>query len=92
MINYGDFDRAELEARLAAAEAVCLMHAWTGSHETTDRDKALYMLWRHWWDMVPAEQKQRSNHPELDDVAVFAMAVERDLIRDTTLRRIRGEG
>jgi hypothetical protein len=76
--------------RLHAAEQVCLMFGWTGSPGNSDRDKALFQLWREWVDLSgvsldPAE------HPELSDERITELAGKRDQIRTGVLAKLRGE-
>jgi hypothetical protein len=79
------------DARLRAAEEVCLMYGWTGACRDTDRDKALHELWSHWVNVSGASMSP-ADHPELSDERIAELARQRDETRARTLARIRELG
>jgi len=86
-------DLAATQARLEAAERVCLSYGWSASsHNGTDREKATYMLWCRWHNIAPPDFLNPENHPELSDEAVAELARERDEIRERTLARFVAAG
>lgn len=79
---YASLPREELEARLRAAEDVCVMYAWSPAGPGgSDREKALAMVWRHWYDMVGAKFVEPEAQPHLSDERIAELARERDEIR-----------
>jgi hypothetical protein len=84
MSEYTDLTREQLETRLAAAEDVASLYGATASMARTDREKALYMLWRHWAHTF-GDQVQR-----ITDERVEQLARERDRIREETMARLYG--
>jgi hypothetical protein len=79
------------DARLRAAEEVCLMYGWTGASHETERGKALYELWSHWVN-VSGVSMSPADHPEMSDERIAELARQRDEIRARTLARIRELG
>jgi hypothetical protein len=76
MSDYSGLTRSELERRLAAAEDVCLMYAWSApSWREDDRTLALYQLWQRWVD-ISGDDLDPHAHPELVG-AESALAAQR---------------
>jgi hypothetical protein len=61
---------SDLEKRLAAAEAVCVMFGWSPARSQTDREKAAYTLWRRWVEIVGSGSLSPERHPDLDEQAL----------------------
>jgi hypothetical protein len=76
--------RAELEARLAAAELVCNLVGITGSSGKSDRDRALTQAWQDWHHAY-------GRHVLPAELPIAELARRRDEITARTLARIRGE-
>lgn len=75
----------DLEARLAAAERVCVLVGWTPQASNSDRSKALSQAWQEW------HRVYGQLAPEPSDDEVVELAARRDVIRNVTLSRIRQE-
>jgi hypothetical protein len=79
---------AEIQARLDAAERVCVLYAWCPPTDMdSDRNKALYMLWRAWSDL-PGTDCRPAAHPGLTDAVITDLARQRDSIRAEALDRL----
>lgn len=74
--------RAELAARLEAAELVCALVGITGGRDG-QRGKALTQAWMHW--------SHDYGHGSITDELVAELAGKRDRIREATLLRLRAE-
>ena len=79
----------EIRERLEAAEMVCTLFSWTGSHTDYPEGKALFMLWRRWLQASGASVDP-ADHPELSRVVINDLAAEYDGRRAWTLTD--GEG
>lgn len=79
-----------LQARLEAAEAVCLMYGWSRTREFdgTDRQLATLQLWNRWVDLVGMDFLSPKQHPELNEDETKALADQRRAIRAETLKKI----
>lgn len=86
--KYEGLSREELEARLAGAEDVCVMWAWSGSAaHATDREKAAHELWIRWVD-VSGNKCSLGENPHLSDEAIADLAAQRDATRAEVMRRL----
>src|SRR4051812_7561447 len=75
--SYEHLSREQLETRLAAAERVCIVYGAAPAHLRTDREKATFMLWQKWLEII-------ADHPEIDqsditDRFIFDLARKRDM-------------
>lgn len=89
--EYEGLDREQMAERLAVAEDVCRMFGWSAVRAESERDKATSQLWGAWSDLAGPDATDPGRYPHLNDEAQFALAVQRDLTRDTTLRRYFGD-
>lgn len=58
-------NRGSLEARLEAAEAVCLMYGWSAVTNQTPRQRVTQELWRRWVGLVDDDFLRPKAHPDL---------------------------
>jgi hypothetical protein len=79
-----------LEARLKAAEAVCVLLGWQANPMGADEEKALHQLWSDWAQLAGPDFTGPDAHPELSDAEIAGLARKRDEIRERTLAAIRG--
>ncbi len=86
--EYDDLTREQLVERLVAAEKVCTAYGITGDGDETDRQKALYMLWRA-WHRLPSVEFSKTRWHHLTDDSIYELAAARDEIRRQTLLRIK---
>jgi hypothetical protein len=82
--KYGALSRTELETRLAVAEDVCVIYAWSPSRTVTDREKAAHELWDRWSHLAGNDCTAKSN-PHLTDELIAELAAKRDATRAATL-------
>ena len=87
-IAYASLSREELEERLEAAEALCILYSWTGVHRETDREVAAFELWRQWYAIVGEEFLRGKTHPDLGDRALRPLVTQGRQTRERTLRKI----
>lgn len=80
--RYSQMDRADLEARLEAAEKVCLFYGWSPSHDGSDPEKATYMAWTAWFALVP--DGELAPKPTLNR-EIKRLAAARDALHTQTL-------
>lgn len=80
-------DLDQLRARLAAAEDLCVMFAWTVGGRGSDRDKAAHELWKRWVD-VSGNDCSREQNPHLTEELITELATKRDATRRATLARM----
>lgn len=85
---YASLSREELEDRLEAAEALCILYSWTGVRRETDREVAAFELWRKWFAIVGEEFLLGKAHPDLQDRALRPLVERGRRIRERTLRQI----
>lgn len=85
---YADLHRDDLERRLALAEDVCRMYAWSPARSKTDREKATYILWTRWLDAAEPTAVSPHLYPHLSDEEVAVLARERDDVRRRTRARL----
>lgn len=76
-----------LEARLRAAEDVCVLFAWSPSRMETAPEKAAHELWSRWVEISGNDCTPEKN-PHLTDEYVAELAAKRDEIRARTLAKI----
>lgn len=80
-------DVRTLLARLAAAEAVCVLFGWSGAPPQSETEKALHQAWSMWAEINPGVSEV-ANNPDLNEAIPWLAAV-RDETRDRTLERIK---
>jgi hypothetical protein len=84
--DYSGLTREQLEARLDAAEDVCVLFAWSPIGDSVPEDAAFeaWMVWRgeHGGDDL------RKGNPHLTDEVIQAMAGRRAAIRRATMIRL----
>jgi hypothetical protein len=83
--GYTELTREQLEERLRLAEDVCALLSWSPVRHDTDRDKALYELWRRWSHVASTD---RRDYPHLNDEVIAELARQRDETRAETLSRM----
>lgn len=90
-VDYSGLTRDEIEARLRAAEDVCLMYAWSparsGDPRLTNREKAAYILWRR-WDEMAGKDTDPARNKHLGDDVVTELAAQRDAERERVMARL----
>lgn len=75
-----------LEARLRAAEDVCVLFGWMPSIDS-ERGKAAFELWKRWADISGNDGTSQSN-PHLSDEYIAELAAKRDATRAEMLAKI----
>lgn len=81
-------DADSWSARLAAAEDVCVMFAWSPIVDT-DPSKATQELWRRWVDLSGNDCSPDHN-PHLTDELISELAAQRDATRARVLALMLG--
>jgi hypothetical protein len=89
MRDYSGLTRQQLEARLDAAEDVCVLFAWSPVGDSV-RDDAAFEAWKVWRTDHGGDDSRKGN-PRLTDNAIQVMSDRREATRKATLARMFGE-
>lgn len=71
------------QARLDAAERVCVLYGWCGVHDESERDKAAHELWSTWYNDFGRDAEKR--HKKQLQAAIPELARNRDATHAATL-------
>ncbi len=78
MRDYTALTREQVEARLNAAEDVCVMYGWSPSKRSSamsERERATYALWRRWTNEFDGDSSPNHNR-HLSDAVIADLASE----------------
>jgi hypothetical protein len=89
MRDYSGLTRQQLEARLDAAEDVCVLFAWSPIGDGV-RNDAAFEAWAVWRKNHGGDDSRKGN-PHLTDDVIQAMSDRREATRKATLARLFGE-
>ncbi|HMM95319.1 hypothetical protein [Phycicoccus sp.] len=100
--DYSALTRAQLEARLNAAEDVVVLWSWSAARSETERERATFALWEHWLG-IGGSSDPKAN-PHLTDGLIGELARRRaaaeeqarmalaDLVADVTVHACPPDG